>query len=133
MVKTVEVAVGVIVRNQEIFITKRADDLHQGGKWEFPGGKKEQNESMQQALSRELQEEVGIQVLEQRPLMVIEHDYGDKQVVLDVRVVDAFKGEPRGMEGQQGKWVRLQDLNDYTFPSANVAIIEKLQGTLCRD
>ena len=60
--KIVEVAVGVIKRDNKIYISKRADDLHQGGKWEFPGGKREANETIEQALVRELSEEIGIQV-----------------------------------------------------------------------
>lgn len=124
--KIVDVAVGVIKRDDMIFLSKRADALHQGGKWEFPGGKKEADESIAQALSRELLEEVNIQVLNQRPLMVIEHDYGDKKVRLDVRLVDEFSGEPSHQEAQQARWVKIADLGQYDFPEANLAIVQKL-------
>lgn len=124
--KIVDVAVGVIKRNNMIYISKRADSLHQGGKWEFPGGKKEQNESITQALYRELLEEVAIEVLSQVPLMVIEHDYGDKKVRLDVRLVEDFSGEPSPQEQQQARWVNISDLPQYDFPQANMAIIDKL-------
>ncbi|MCF2948590.1 8-oxo-dGTP diphosphatase MutT [Paraglaciecola aquimarina] len=125
--KVVDVAVGVIKQGNRIYISKRADDLHQGGKWEFPGGKREPNESIDQALSRELQEEIGIQVKSQTELTLIEHDYGDKKVRLHVRLVDEFSGEAQQQEGQQAKWVAIADLNQYQFPAANVAIIELLQ------
>ena len=131
--KTVDVAVGVIKRGTHIFISKRPDTLHQGGKWEFPGGKREANETMEQALARELMEEIGIKVVSQIPLMCIEHDYGDKRVVLDVRVIEGFEGEPKGMEGQQTCWVAMADLNQYDFPAANYAIIEQLQRHYCPD
>lgn len=125
--KRVEVAVGVILKQQQIFITKRDENLHQGGKWEFPGGKKEANETMAQALVRELDEEVGIQVTQQQELMLIEHDYGDKQVILDVRLVTEFDGEAHGKEGQQGLWVAIDELQNYQFPEANKIILQKLQ------
>ncbi|WP_340676939.1 8-oxo-dGTP diphosphatase MutT [Paraglaciecola sp.] len=124
--KIVDVAVGVIKRQDMIYISKRADSLHQGGLWEFPGGKKEADETIAQTLSRELLEEINIQVLKQTPLMVIEHDYGDKKVRLDVRLVEQFRGEPSQQENQLGRWVKINDLAQYDFPQANVAIIEKL-------
>ena len=126
--KVVEVAVGVILRANQVYISKRADALHQGGKWEFPGGKRETTESMAQALSRELHEEIGIEVTQQMPLMVIEHDYGDKKVVLDIRVVNEFEGEPAHKEGQIDKWVDIADLHQFEFPEANKAIVAKLQS-----
>ena len=127
MSKQVHVAVGVIYRDRKFFLTKRADNVHQGGKWEFPGGKVEANETVAQALARELKEEVAIEVLACEPLIVIEHDYGDKCVRLDVHIVDDFTGTAHGAEGQQGKWVALNELDDYSFPAANVEIIEKIK------
>jgi 8-oxo-dGTP diphosphatase len=125
--KTVEVAVGVILKDNQVFISKRADKLHQGGKWEFPGGKREIAETMEQTLARELKEEIDIEVLNQKPLMVIEHDYGDKKVRLDIRIVDSFSGEPNNKEGQISRWVEVSSLQDYSFPEANAPIIERLQ------
>lgn len=124
--KIIEVAVGVIKKGNEIYISKRADDLHQGGKWEFPGGKRESNETIEQALVRELYEEVGIQVTQQSPFMLIEHDYGDKKVCLDVRLVEGFEGKASHQEGQQSQWVKIADLSQFTFPEANKVIIDKL-------
>ena len=125
--KIVEVAVGVIIRNNTVFISKRAVELHQGGLWEFPGGKREQNETLEQALIRELQEEVGIEVIEQTEFLLIEHDYGDKKVRLDVRLVEYFEGEPSHQENQTSQWVDIADLANYNFPTANKSIVEKLQ------
>ena len=126
--KRVEVAVGVIRKDNQIYISKRADALHMGGKWEFPGGKKEQNETMEQALVRELKEEVGIDVLSQREMMVINFDYPDKQVSLDIRIVEKFAGEPEHKEGQLARWVAIEELHTYEFPEANRVIVNKLQA-----
>ena len=127
-IKIVNVAVGVIKKNNAIFICKRADDQHQGGLWEFPGGKVEANESVFAALKRELTEEVGITIHSSCQLMVIEHDYGDKCVKLDIHVVSNFSGEAHGAEGQPSEWVNISELTHYDFPAANAEIIEKLQS-----
>ena len=125
--KLVHVAVGVVLRGTQVFISLRADNAHQGGKWEFPGGKVEANETVLDALRRELQEEIGILVQSSEPLLVIEHDYGDKLVKLDVHAVSAFGGEPEGKESQQTRWVEVSALEAGEFPAANVAIIDALQ------
>ena len=122
--KEIHVAVGVVLKQDQVYICKRPDDKHQGGKWEFPGGKVDKGETVTQALARELKEEIGILVAASLPLMVISHDYGDKRVLLDVHTVSEFTGE--GLEGQEGKWVKLSALVAEDFPAANVAIIEKL-------
>ena len=126
--KVVEVAVGVVIRGHQTFVCLRSNDKHQGGKWEFPGGKVEAGESPEQALHRELQEEIAIEITHTDSLITIAHDYGDKQVKLIVFIVDGFKGEPVGNEGQPGKWLSIDTLDASAFPAANVAIIEALQG-----
>jgi 8-oxo-dGTP diphosphatase len=131
--KIVEVAVAVIKRGTQIYISKRGATLHQGGKWEFPGGKREANETIEQALCRELLEEVGIVVTQQQALLVIEHDYGDKKVRLDVRLVEDFEQEPSPQEGQQAAWVKIQDLANYDFPEANKVIVDRLMSDFAAD
>lgn len=121
----VHVAVGVILdREQRVLITRRAADAHQGDLWEFPGGKVEPGETVVAALGRELREELGIVLTRSQPLIVIEHDYGDKAVRLDVQVVDRFENEARGLEGQPLRWVVPQALTGFEFPAANVPIID---------
>ena len=122
--KRVHVAAAVIRDNSgKILIARRADTQHQGGLWEFPGGKVEADESVETALARELHEELGIVVSAARPLIKVRHDYPDKQVLLDVWEVSAFTGEPHGAEGQPLEWVAPRDLLNYEFPAANQPIV----------
>ena len=126
--KQVAVAAGVIKNTKgEVLIAKRADDQHQGGLWEFPGGKIEPNESAQQALARELNEELGIEVSASHPLIRIHHQYTDKSVLLDVWVVTHFTGEARGLEGQPIQWVAPAKLTEFDFPAANAPIVAAAQ------
>ncbi len=125
--KQVHVAVGIIILNDDFFLTKRHENAHQGGKWEFPGGKVESGETIEQTLFRELKEEIGIEVLSCQPLLKIPHDYGDKQVLLDVFIVDNYSGEPVPQEGQQGAWFNLEQLQNIDFPEANQLILTTLR------
>lgn len=128
--KIVNVAIGVVLRNRSVFVCKRAIDAHQGGLWEFPGGKIESGEDESQALTRELSEEIGIAVVSSEPLITLRHDYADKSVCLYVRVVTDFTGEPHGKEGQLNEWRDSDSLSPDDFPAANVAIIDALQAHL---
>ncbi|MGF6590857.1 Nudix family hydrolase [Pseudomonas sp. 2835] len=122
--KRVHVAAAVIRGTDgRILIARRADSQHQGGLWEFPGGKVEDGEAVEVALGRELQEELGIVVTSARPLIKVKHDYPDKQVLLDVWEVNGFSGEPHGAEGQPLAWVTVRELPDYDFPEANQPIV----------
>lgn len=124
----IEVAAGVIRDGiGRILITRRPDHVHQGGLWEFPGGKREAGETTFQALQRELQEEVDIRVMEAIPLIKIAHDYGDKQVLLDVWEVSRYEGRAWGREKQEWRWVAEAALNEYAFPVANKPIIKALR------
>lgn len=126
------VAVGVIRgADGNILITKRAKHAHQGGLWEFPGGKLEAGESVEHALRRELREEVGIQIVAAAPLIKIKHDYGDRHVLLDVWNVADFSGLPRACEGQAMRWVAPERLNEFSFPAANLPIIRAAQLPSC--
>lgn len=121
--------VAAIIFNQDkskVFITKRPDDKHKGGFWEFPGGKVEAEETPEQAMVRELEEEIGIVTTEQQPFEHLEFDYPDKSLKFDFIAVTQFEGEPYGKEGQQGEWVTIADLTRYEFPEANVPILERV-------
>ncbi len=118
------VAVGVIKNSQgQVLIALRDDARHQGGLWEFSGGKIEANETAEHALKRELKEELGIDIVHATPLITIHHQYPDKAVQLQVFTVDHFTGEPHSAENQPIQWVKPSDLKNYDFPAANQAII----------
>lgn len=124
MAGVLQVAAAVIRgADGRVLIARRPNDVHQGGFWEFPGGKLEPGESVEQALIRELDEELGIRPTSYRRLIRIPHRYPDRNVLLDVWHVDAFDGTPAGRQGQPLKWVRAEDLPSYAFPAANRPIV----------
>ncbi|MCW8886594.1 MAG: Nudix family hydrolase [Motiliproteus sp.] len=128
MTKAVHVAAAAIFGSDgRLLITRRAADVHQGGFWEFPGGKVETDESVEQALCRELQEELGIEPTRYQPLIQIPFSYPDKTVLLDVWRVTEFEGQPAAMEQQPMRWVAVDELDRQQFPAANRAIIDALQ------
>lgn len=121
--------VAAVIFNQDksqIFITKRPDDKHKGGFWEFPGGKVELGETTEQAMTRELDEEIGIQVTEQSLFEHLEYDYSEKSLKFDFILVSDFDGDPYGREGQQGEWVKIKQLENYAFPEANIPILQRV-------
>ncbi len=125
------VAVAVIVNtNKEVLLALRQSHQHQGDLWEFPGGKMEENESVYDALVREINEEIGLTISSAHVLVQINHDYGDKVVLLDVWLVDAFSGQAQGREGQQLRWCAVSKLIENDFPAANVAIIHAIKSEL---
>lgn len=124
----VDVAVGLVINQAaEVLVSKRHAHQHQGNLWEFPGGKREAEESRFAALAREIHEEVGLAVHAAEPFLAIEHDYGDKHVLLDVWRVTEFSGEAEGREGQVLQWLPVDALSSLDFPAANLAILEALK------
>ncbi len=126
--KRIHIVAAIIFNPQQsqVFITKRPDDKHKGGYWEFPGGKVEAGESVEQAMARELNEEVGIDVIQQQSFEHLEYDYPDKSLTFDFITVTEFSGQPYGREGQEGLWVDIKQLAEYRFPEANVPILERV-------
>ncbi len=110
-----------------ILVTRRPEHVHQGGLWEFPGGKLEPGEDPEQGLARELAEELGVRVLASRPLIRIHHDYGDRHIQLDVRRVSRYEGVPQGLEGQPLAWLQPQSMDPKAFPAADRPIITALR------
>ena len=120
-----EVAVGVIYNKtrDKVLLALRPENTAQGGLWEFPGGKLKPGEDIDQALARELNEELGLRVVTSSPLISINHDYPGMPVTLHVRVVTNWNGTASGMEGQTIEWVSLNGLSGMKFPQANHAIV----------
>ncbi|TAN52446.1 MAG: Nudix family hydrolase [Methylococcaceae bacterium] len=126
------VAVGVIADAQgQILIARRPPGTHLAGLWEFPGGKLEAGETVQQALARELDEELGVRVQSLRPLIKLRHVYPEREVLLDVWRVTAFDGMAHGRENQPLAWVAPGDLQQYAFPAGNLPIISAVRLPDC--
>ncbi len=122
----IQVVAAIIIKNDQLLLSKRLEHLHQGGKWEFPGGKVESNESLESALARELKEEINIEIKEPIFFDEITFDYSEKSVHLHFFLVSQFSGEPQGLEGQQVEWFSINQIKDLEFPAANKAIVRKL-------
>ena len=124
----VHVAVAVIQDAAgRVLLTRRAEDVHQGGRWEFPGGKVENGESLSQALHREIREELGIEVSTHQPLIDLTYHYPDKSVRLDVHRILRYSGDPTGLEGQPLEWVLPENLHQYAMPAADRPICTALK------
>ncbi len=131
MASRIHVAVGVLIDARDcVLLTRRLKGTHLAGYWEFPGGKVEAGESVQTALARELQEELGTKIGKTVPLMTVSHDYGEKQVLLDVHQVKDWDGEPHGAEGQPLAWVDAASLNEFQVPEANAEIMSRVKALL---
>ncbi len=116
-----------------VLIARRAAGSHQGGLWEFPGGKLEPPETRYECLIREMLEELGIAVRSAEPLIEVRHRYRDRSVLLDVWWVTNWRGTPLGMERQPIAWVPIEQLEGYDFPAADQPILAKIAalGTRC--
>jgi len=128
-----QIVCAVIRDGDNFVISKRADDAHQGGKWEFPGGKVEENETALCAIVRECQEELDIELQEPRLIGEFEYRYGELALYFSVYWADRFLGKPRGQEGQRVEIVGLTELKSRTFPDANYQIFNMIDRELSRD
>lgn len=123
----IRVAVGILLRDGKMLVAERPHDKPYGGYWEFPGGKIEKNESSLDALKRELQEELGITVLDANHWFEHIHHYPDKSVQLDLWLIPTFSGEPDGKENQALQWVTLAELTHLKVLEGNRLILERMR------
>ena len=120
------VAAAITDARGRILLARRTDGRDLAGLWEFPGGKCEPGESPEQALVRELQEELGITVQVGAALINVPQRYPDKRLRLDVRRVTTWQGTPRGVEGQALAWVAPEKLVRYRMPPADQPVVAML-------
>ena len=126
--KAVEVAAGILMDAQgRVLLMQRLPGKHLAGLWEFPGGKVEPGETIAQALVRELDEELGVEVRGSTPLISIPWHYPGKSVRLHALRVTAWKGEPRAREGHPLRWVAVRDMDAAEMPAADAPILAALR------
>lgn len=125
----IQVAICVIHKKGKIFIQKRQDTGLMAGLWEFPGGRVEEGESPEEALHREIAEEIGIKVKNVQPFMQIQHAYTKYLVDLHCFVADFHEGTVELKAASASEWVHPQKLSEFPFPAANVRLIEALLTT----
>ena len=113
-----------------LLISQRQKGKHLQDHWELPGGKLDSGESREQALKRELLEELNIQVVESKPFMQVKHCYTDRNILLDVWLVTAFSGEAEGCEGQEICWISIFELDDFPFPEADIPILQAIKNSV---
>ncbi|OOF86311.1 8-oxo-dGTP diphosphatase MutT [Rodentibacter ratti] len=123
----IQVAAGII-RNEfgQIYLTQRLEGQDFAQSLEFPGGKVDAGETPEQALKRELEEEIGIVVLNAELYERFQFEYPTKLISFFFYVVDEWIGEPFGREGQEGFWIEQRALDAGLFPAANAKLIQRL-------
>ena len=125
------IGVGVVLNGDgEVLIDQRLNEGLLGGMWEFPGGKQEPGEAIGDTISRELREELAIEVEVEQELITVEHAYSHKKLRFVVHLCRWLAGEPQPLASQQVRWVRPQDLGGYPFPAANGRMIAALMDHL---
>lgn len=120
------VTAGLIWQDGRVLITRRPEGNHLAGFWEFPGGKKETGETLRECLEREIKEELGIEIAAHKVLLVVHHEYETRSITLNVFHCIDLKGQPKALEGQEIRWVYLDEIKKYTFPPPDLKVIEFL-------
>jgi mutator protein MutT len=128
--KRIDAAIGIVLKDGKILVCQRKDDDTFGGYWEFPGGKQEDGESLEQCLARELREELNIAARPTTPLDPIVHDYPEVLVRLHPFLCEHESGEPELLECQATRWIEPAELPNYRFPPANESLIEQILKSL---
>ena len=124
-----QIGVAVIWNAQsQILIDRRRQTGLLGGLWEFPGGKLEPDETIEQCIQREIREELGIEITVGEPLITLDHAYSHFHVTLNVHHCRYRSGEPQPLECDELRWVAVSELEQFAFPAANVKIIQAIQA-----
>ena len=121
------VAAALFDSHGRLLLAERPKGKHMAGGWEFPGGKREAGEERIDTLKRELKEEVGIDILEAEPLIEYEHQFPDRTIKLDLWFVTKYDGTPQSLEGQNLKWVALEDLDQVGLLEADAPMVAPLK------
>ncbi|MFM8550843.1 MAG: (deoxy)nucleoside triphosphate pyrophosphohydrolase [Nitrospiraceae bacterium] len=122
----VQVAAGLIMQDGLYLIARRKAGSHLGGLWEFPGGKQEAGESLEDCLRRELREELGIEITQPLLYRTFRHDYSDKSVELHFFRCSIGAGQARALDCEEFRWVAPEELSLFECPAADRSLIEEL-------
>lgn len=125
-----QVVCAIIIYNNKILITQRSETMKLPLKWEFPGGKIEEGENETQALTREIREELNIEILPQKQISSHIHDYGSFKINLIAYISKYISGEIKLLEHKNYMYVDLDELKNYDLAEADLPIIEKLKTVL---
>lgn len=120
------VAAAIIQQEDMILLARRKPGSHLGGLWEFPGGKKELGEALEDCLRREVQEELGVEISDPQPFHALRHQYPDKEVELYFYTCSIIQGIPQALECAEIVWVHKHELIFYEFPPADIPVLHKI-------
>ena len=123
---SIVVSAAILECQGKFLLTRRKLDVHQGGLWEFPGGKQEAGETLEECLQRELKEEVDIEVGDVEPFYVIRHRYPEKEVELHFFTCSIHQGIPKPLQSMEIAWVPKSALAFYAFPEADRPVLTKI-------
>ena len=124
----IEVSAALIFHEGKLLITQRHATAHLGGLWEFPGGKREPDETFEQCLARELREELGIEIKVGKLFEKISHTYPEKTVRLKFFICELVSGKPQPLGCAAFKWIGKTELSDFEFPAADARLLDKLRA-----
>ena len=128
MPRQTHVAAGILLDSAgRVLVTERTGDHSFAGLWEFPGGKIEDGEESVSALSRELGEELGIEIVDQSLFMQIEHEYPDRSVSIDFYLIRHWRNTPEGRDGQALMWILPEELAEDLLLPADAPVIKALR------
>jgi mutator protein MutT len=125
----IEVSAALIFREGRLLITQRHANAHLGGRWEFPGGKREAGETFEQCLAREIREELGVEIAVGELFEEISHTYPEKSVHLKFFLCKLLSGKPQPLDCAAVKWVERAGLDAHEFPAADAQLLEKLKNS----
>jgi len=123
---SIEVSAALIFRDGKLLITQRHANSHLGGLWEFPGGKREDAETFEQCLVREIREELGLKISVGELFAEVAHDYPEKSVHLKFFTCKILSGEPQPLGCAAFRWVDKMELPRFDFPAADARLLAKL-------
>lgn len=127
--KTIKVVAAIIVHDNKIFATQRGYGEFKGG-WEFPGGKIEEGETPEEALVREIMEELEIEIQVGDKIDTVEYDYPDFHLSMDCFFCTIKSGEPVLKEHEAAKWLTADKLTSVDWLPADITLIEKIRGII---